>query len=244
MSAAVLTLQTLFGLIQSCWTRSKLAFFGVAHHRKSGKKLEESLVLLPPQQQDWFANRHLFDLVVIYDEDSRVNSYAGGPIQDIHQARLRNLGVAIFDYAGYLKPLKHVPMLLVGGIRAWCRCVPDRPLRRAELPLSKVAQPHPPSLNPATRTNGPRQYGTAIDRDLSELDLDAESRWIESLQSDPFILFSYGSDGRNNIQVLSPVLDGVEKKKLNRSVVISSSSSIDPYNKSLLDFVCSLASDR
>src|SRR5579871_5546420 len=110
-----------FGLIQSCLMKSKFQHSTAHCIRKSGRELEESLVLCPVEQQDWFSNRHLFDLVVIYDENSRLNSYAGGPVLDIHQVRLRNLTVAIFDYAGFLKPLKHVPMLLIGGIEAWCR---------------------------------------------------------------------------------------------------------------------------
>lgn len=146
--------------------------------------MEESLVLSSREQQEWFSLRHEFDLVVIYDEDSRVNSYAGGPIFDIHQARLRNLTVAIFDYAGYRKPLKHVPMLLVGGLRAWCQLVRENPLRAVpKIQDSIVRVSNAPNL---AQTQKPRPLPDVVDveRDISKLDLQAESQWLESLQSE------------------------------------------------------------
>jgi hypothetical protein len=151
-------------------------------YRKSGKDLEESLVLCPIEQQDWFSNRHLFDLVVIYDDDSRVNLYAGGPVMDLQQVRLRNLTVAIFEYAGYVKSLKHVPMLLVGGIRAWCALVRDSPLR----PVNWNHDAVPPSEDVGQHIRKPPtpQAPRQDDRKVNEIDLDAESRWIESLHSD------------------------------------------------------------
>jgi ubiquitin carboxyl-terminal hydrolase 8 len=155
--------------------------------RKSGQELEESLVLSPKEQQEWFSLRHQFDLVVIYDEDSRINSYAGGPIFDIHQTRLRNLTVAIFDYAGYRKPLKHVPMLLVGGLRAWCQLVRENPLRPvAKIEDSIIKLAKAPELG---RREKPRHLTDVADvePDIDKLDLEAESQWLESLQSERFI---------------------------------------------------------
>jgi hypothetical protein len=146
-------------------------------------QLEESLVLCPLEQQDWFSNRHLFDLVVIYDEDSRVNSYAGGPVMDRHQLRLRNLTVAIYDFAGYLKPLIHVPMLLVGGIRAWCSLVRESPLKAVHWEHEDM-----PKM-PSSRTSRERPISSDLrsaDQHVNELDLDAESEWLESLHSNGF----------------------------------------------------------
>lgn len=139
-------------------------------------------MLSPKEQQTWFANRHQFDLVVIYDEDSRINSYAGGPIFDQHQLRLRNLTVAIFDYAGYMKPLKHVPMLLVGGIRAWCHAVRENPLRQVQWDVNESG-PVTDTSNKTAATETSRQP-PKIDLHLtgSDLDLDAESRWLQSIQ--------------------------------------------------------------
>lgn len=191
------------------------------------------------EQQNWFSNRHLFDLVVIYDENSRLNSYTGGPVLDIHQVRLRNLTVAIFDYAGYLKPLKHVPMLLIGGIEAWCRAVHESPLRIARLDSPRLDNVHTRSPNWSSEDK-PKLFPelSEIDRQVDELDLDAESRWLESLHSERYVeILLEGSYVRNGLQIRSSGVDGVDQKKLNRSVVISSSPYTDQYNKSLLDFV-------
>jgi ubiquitin carboxyl-terminal hydrolase 8 len=153
--------------------------------RISGKALEESLVLCPGEQQDWFSNRHVFDLVVIYDEESRVNSYAGGPVLDIHQVRLRNLTVAIFDFAGYLKPLKHVPMLLVGGIRAWCNLVRENPLRFVRWDTEHPTRAAPRQSQPSGKSRQFAELGR-VERKVDELDLDAESQWLESLHTERY----------------------------------------------------------
>ena len=101
---------------------------------------------------------------------------------DLQQVRLRNLTVAIFEYAGYLKSLKHVPMLLVGGIRAWCALVRDSPLRT----VNWIHDIVPPTEDVGERTRKPPapQALQQDDRKVNEIDLDAESRWIESLHSD------------------------------------------------------------
>ena len=155
--------------------------------RISGKALEESLVLCPIEQQDWFSNRHLFDLVIIYDEDSRVNSYAGGPALDRQQVRLRNLTVAIYDYAGYHKPLKHVPMLLVGGLRAWCNLVREHSLRKqtwnTDDTITTDESPRAPKDNSTSMANF-----IGVKSKIDEIDLDAEAQWLESLHQDGFAL--------------------------------------------------------
>lgn len=156
-------------------------------HSKAGQELEDSLVLSPKEQQNWFTARHLFDIVVIYDEDSRVNSYTGGPTLDLHQVRLRNLTVAIFDFAGYLKPLRRVPMLLVGGIRAWCQLVRDAPLRPVSLRTRNV--PRINNVSPAPMSAESLKISTDVadvGRQVEHLDLDAESQWLESLHSEMY----------------------------------------------------------
>jgi hypothetical protein len=128
-------------------------------------------------------------LVVIYDEDSRVNSYAGGPVFDRHQVRLRNLTVAIFDFAGYLKPLKHVPMLLVGGIRAWSQLVPGQPLKRVRWSAGSTTRSVTPSPKPVTEQLKQLNPVSDLAPQLGDLDLAAESHWLESLHSDRLILY-------------------------------------------------------
>lgn len=99
--------------------------------------------------------------------------------------RLRNLTVAIFDYAGYRKPLKNVPMLLVGGLRAWCNLVRESPLRKvtwnAESVTSGDVSTRVPKDEPMSRTRM-----TSVERKVRELDLEDESEWLESLHYDKF----------------------------------------------------------
>lgn len=161
--------------------------------RISGKVLEESLVLCPIEQQDWFSNRHLFDLVIIYDEDSRVNSYAGGPALDRQQVRLRNLTVAIFDYAGYHKPLKHVPMLLVGGLRAWCNLVREHSLRKQTWNTDNTITVDESPRAPKDNSTSTADF-IGVKPKIHEIDLDAEAQWLESLQQDGFAFISNNSN--------------------------------------------------
>jgi len=144
-------------------------------------------VLSPREQQMWFATRHQFDLVIIYDEDSRINSYAGGPVFDRHQVRLRNLTVAIFDFAGYMKPLKHVPMLLIGGIRSWCNLVRENPLRPVNWEVSDGVKSSDlgNTESKVTVASPPTRLELVVG--AAELDLDAESRWLDSLHLERYL---------------------------------------------------------
>ena len=75
-------------------------------------------------------------------------------------------------------------MLLVGGIRAWCNLVRENPLRKVTWTTD--------TINHVKEVSQPRQESRILSNDLSsverqidELDLDAESQWLESLHSDP-----------------------------------------------------------
>lgn len=80
--------------------------------------LEDTLILAPEKEQEIFSNRNRFDIVIMYDSDSRSNSYRGGPTNDAQAKILFYLTTAIYDYA-FSKPLKRPPCLLVGGFESW-----------------------------------------------------------------------------------------------------------------------------
>ncbi|QSL67030.1 hypothetical protein MERGE_001417 [Pneumocystis wakefieldiae] len=85
----------------------------------SGEQLEESLIISPLSEQKTFSNRHKFDLVVYYDWDSK-NDNLNGNISQKEKARVfHNLNKAIYNYSGFQKPLKHMPVLLSGGLKEW-----------------------------------------------------------------------------------------------------------------------------
>lgn len=133
-------------------------------------------------------------------------------------------------------------MLLVGGIRAWCNLVRENPLRSVQWETEASARATSRrSHSPNDKSRLSSEIGETK-RGIAELDLEAESQWLESLHSE-----RYGSNrhkltapsGQSQRQL--PKLDTTDQKKLNRSMVISSPSN-DPYNKSLLDFVRSILS--
>jgi hypothetical protein len=97
--------------------------------------------------------------------------------------RLRNLTVAIFDYAGYRKPLKHVPMLLVGGIHAWCNLVREYALRKVAWTPDNVNRANEASQQ-HQKPRIPTNDVSSVESQVNQLDLEAESQWLDSLHSD------------------------------------------------------------
>ncbi|KAH8833175.1 hypothetical protein DL96DRAFT_712051 [Flagelloscypha sp. PMI_526] len=76
----------------------------------TAERIEEALVVGPPQEVAMFSNRDKFDVVAMYDDQSTEFG---------EQNSLPNILVrAVFEQA-FKKPLKHIPMLLVGGFAAW-----------------------------------------------------------------------------------------------------------------------------
>lgn len=75
--------------------------------------LEDALSLSPPAQQEAFARRHQYDLIVIYD--SRSTSFPGQGSEATPVGRLWDM-----MYSNeYSKSLPRCPVLLVGGYQGW-----------------------------------------------------------------------------------------------------------------------------
>ncbi|KAL9932875.1 hypothetical protein V8E36_008130 [Tilletia maclaganii] len=102
----------------------------------SSSDLEDKLVLSPSAEQQAFANRHAYDLIVMYDRSSKsfgpssngAAKYASIPTPTTalsQQARAAADKLAIVMKAIYEnefhKPLRHCPVLLVGGYDAWTK---------------------------------------------------------------------------------------------------------------------------
>ncbi|CAD6890709.1 unnamed protein product [Tilletia controversa] len=102
----------------------------------SSEDLEEKLVLSPTAEQQAFAHRHSYDLIVLYDRSSRsFGAPSNGPskfasmptpttmLSQQSKAAADKLAIvmrAIYENE-FLKPLKHSPVLLVGGYDAWSK---------------------------------------------------------------------------------------------------------------------------
>jgi ubiquitin carboxyl-terminal hydrolase 8 len=78
-------------------------------HSITGETIEDSLSIAPCDKWVLFYNHNKFDLIAIYNDDSEM---PGPP--DVLLARLI---CAIYKTA-FCKILKHVPMLLIGGLEA------------------------------------------------------------------------------------------------------------------------------
>jgi hypothetical protein len=76
-------------------------------------KLEDSLSLSPEPQRRAFADRHKFDLVVVYDGKS-----SAWPSKGSQPSPLSRLWDIIYEHE-FAKRLERNPVLLEGGFAAW-----------------------------------------------------------------------------------------------------------------------------
>ena len=84
----------------------------------SAEQLESNLVLSPESEQLLFAQRDEFDLVVYYDQDTEGENFLSRPRGEA-EARMKYLHEALSEF-NVEKPLHRPPMLLEGGVTAWC----------------------------------------------------------------------------------------------------------------------------
>ena len=82
----------------------------LVRRRVTGSTIEDALSISPRDESTLFANRDKFDLVAIYDEGSENMGDANSPLSVLFKA--------IYEMA-FRKFLKNMPMLLIGGLRAW-----------------------------------------------------------------------------------------------------------------------------
>ena len=125
----------------------------------SADELEEALVVSPEVEQDHFAHRASFDLVVFYDQSTRATQNGNRPDRSGTRRSLKNLRETLELYS-YDMPLKQRPLLLDGGLDAWIDYVGPQALatsQTANLRVRPVKQtllrPDGISIEPSTPTN-------------------------------------------------------------------------------------------
>ena len=101
----------------------------------SADDLEQALVLSPEYEQQLFHQRHLFDLVVYYDQSSTSDTEAVVSQPSSENAPLSALRRALCEF-NYDKPLKRPPALLVGGLDAWIDLVGRQALKSTDRRVS------------------------------------------------------------------------------------------------------------
>ncbi|OLL26651.1 Ubiquitin carboxyl-terminal hydrolase 8 [Neolecta irregularis DAH-3] len=156
----------------------------------TGPELEKALCLATRREQYLFSSRSQFDIVVYYDQSSRINQVTGGPLDEEHARILHTLAQAIFEYNGYLKPLKRMPLFLLGGLDRWIAHIGEDGLDRTLLPTKEYRSELPSTLSDGqelqpSNVREPRRY--TLEQDLPtgvEIDLDAEIKWLQQLQTE------------------------------------------------------------
>ncbi len=100
--------------------------------------LMEALIISPPAEVSFFANREKFDYVVLYDW----NSTSFGPLD----SPLSVLVQTIYERE-FTRMLKHVPIILVGGLEAWKREFGEAEVTKGD---GEVVKPPSPSTETET----------------------------------------------------------------------------------------------
>lgn len=118
--------------------------------------IEEALVLSPTQERTLFLDRNTFDYVVIYDQNSAqlptsMPYHNDGRNASEEKAKSLFILYSAIAIEEFVKPLKHPPMLLIGGLDAWVKAAGAGAIvgkGRAGRPESTQA-PSPQSPDPA-----------------------------------------------------------------------------------------------
>lgn len=84
----------------------------------SAAELEERLVVSPHAEQSLFERMDEFDIVVYHDQGTRSDRYLDGPPTDKDASALRALHDCLYEF-NLDRPLRHRPVLLLGGLEAW-----------------------------------------------------------------------------------------------------------------------------
>lgn len=115
------------------------------------------MVLNRDAEQQLFAGRHQFDLVIYYNQNSK-------KLRDENSQELYNLHVALYELE-FQKFLRRAPMLLAGGFDAWRSIVGERGVFRyttneQEQNAQNVSQNNSPSYH----QNGPHWLKDVVGR--------------------------------------------------------------------------------
>ncbi|QIX02312.1 hypothetical protein AMS68_007829 [Peltaster fructicola] len=166
-------------------------------HGMSAEEVYETLVLSPDREQLLWDDRHMFDLIVYYDQ-------AGGEQKYLHDA--------LWEF-NQEKPLKAAPKLLIGGLDAWCDIAGSQSL------ASSTTIRRLPQRRPAGRSD--LRVPKRRLRDYNPLDQEEERSWLERARQEslsapkPPIL----DDGNSVIEEFLQRFPEVEPPKIPSKIV-------------------------
>lgn len=151
----------------------------------SADQLQDSLVLSPEDEQDLFASREQFDLVVYYDSSTSSDQYLQNPRTD-GDLNLRYLHDALLEF-NEGKPLQRPPILLMGGIDAWIDLVGNQALKMSNT-AQRVKNMRPVRRSTAPDLNQRIQNSKRRLRDYNPLDADEEQKWRERARKESVVV--------------------------------------------------------
>ncbi|KAF2219828.1 hypothetical protein BDZ85DRAFT_267688 [Elsinoe ampelina] len=150
----------------------------------SAEQLQDSLVLSPDNEQELFALRDKFDLVVYYDASTSSDQYLRNP-QTHEDYSLRYLHEALFEYSE--KPLQRPPILLMGGVDAWSDLVGNQALKTSNTAeMMRNARPMRRSTVPDA-SQRIQNYKRRL-RDYNPLDAEEEQKWRERARKESVVV--------------------------------------------------------
>jgi ubiquitin carboxyl-terminal hydrolase 8 len=140
----------------------------------SALDIQSSLSIAPDEEDVLFGTRHLFNLVVYYDQSSKSPNFLSSPKTNAEE-KLRILHEALVDY-NIDKPLMNSPMLLAGGLDAWIALLGYPSLQTSR---TQLGRPRRLSSLPSSLVVGKRRV-----RQFNPLNPEEEKEWAERARSE------------------------------------------------------------
>ncbi|KAK5136809.1 hypothetical protein LTR08_002105 [Meristemomyces frigidus] len=151
----------------------------------SAENLTDTLVVSPEYEQELFAMRDKYDLVVYYDNDTQ----AAYPFANVRQAKLKYLHEALWDF-NQEKQLQRPPVLLLGGLEAWTNLVGQQALLTTNTKVKAEKQGIQRRPVATTRTSGNSQLKIPKRRlrNYDSPDEEEEQFWREKVRQESIVL--------------------------------------------------------
>ncbi|KAL8833838.1 MAG: hypothetical protein Q9170_004060 [Blastenia crenularia] len=158
----------------------------------SAEELEETLVVSPPTELEFFERRDEFDYVVYYDQHTSSESCLSGPPNRSTSFALRALHDTIHEF-NYYKPLRQPPLMLKGGLDAWIDLIGNNGLAqsntaaligstRPRRPAAKLGRPI--GRVPMASQNSSLEVRRRRLREHTPLNADEEKSWLERARNE------------------------------------------------------------
>lgn len=158
----------------------------------SADELEDRLVVSPQVEQNLFERRNEFDLVVYYDQETRSNRFLDGPPTNHDASTLRALYDCLYEF-NLDKPLRHPPVLLLGGLEAWMDFMTPQSLAvsqtAAQMASARTQNPTGRPGRPIGRVrmasaNSSLEVRRRRLREYNPLNADEEKTWLEKARTE------------------------------------------------------------